>query len=116
LFPDVEVGAVHAYTVKYFLEVGKELVEVDRTSEGDVTEVTLAFQVGMFAGGADFTGVYDTKTGIEYTTGYRIVSLIGFVCDDVNNASAKDFFRASDAKLNPNNNFRHCSYYKTTSV
>jgi len=55
-----------------------------------MSKMTLALQIGVFAGGAYLPGVDNTKAGIKDTTGHGIIALICFIGHDFHDRSALD--------------------------
>ena len=71
-----------------------------------MSEVTLALEVGVLAGGADLTGLDDAETGIKDAAGNRVAALMGLVGYDFHDRAPQDLFGRRNAKLHAYN--RHC--------
>ena len=103
---NVESGTVDANTVEGLDSEIKELVEVDGSGKSNVSEMSLALEVGMFAGRADLAALDHTEPGIKDTARNRVICLMGLVGNDFDDGSPEDLFRRSDPKLNAYNG--HC--------
>ena len=68
--------------------------------------MSLALEVGVFAGGTDLAALDNTEPGIKDTSRNGVICLMGLVGDDFDNGSPEDLFRRSDSKLNAYNG--HC--------
>ena len=108
--------AVDANTVENLLDILEELIEVDRSSQGNMTKVSLALQIGVFAGGAHFARVDDAESRIKDTAGDGVIALVGFVGDNLDDATAKNFIRRDDTELNTGDEVGHSSYYTVTNM
>jgi hypothetical protein len=103
---NVERGTVDANTVEGLDGEIKELVEVDGSGKSNVSEMSLALKIRVFAGRADLTALDNTEPGIKDTAGNRVICLMGLVGNNFDDGSPEDLFRRSDPKLNAYNG--HC--------
>lgn len=103
---DVECGAVNADTVQDLDGVIKELIEVDWTGEGNVTEMALALQVRVLTSRANLPALDHAQTSIKHTTRNWIVSLMGLVGCDLHHRTAEDFLGGGNTELDTHD--RHC--------
>ena len=104
---DERLGAVEADDVCESSDRIKELVEIDRTRESDVTEVTRAVLVGLLAGRALLSILNNAEAGVKDTVGDGLTALVGLVGGDLNNRTLEDVVRVGESELNANDSVTH---------
>ena len=103
----MRLGAVETDHVGELLNRIEELVEVHGTSQRDVSKVSRAELVRLFAGGAHLAILNDAETGIEYTIGNGLVALIGLVSSDLDDGALANIFGIRNPKLDSNDSVTH---------
>ena len=68
--------------------------------------MSLALEVGVFAGGTDLAALDNTEPGIKDTARNRVICLMGLVGNNFDDGSPEDLLGGSDPKLNAYNG--HC--------
>lgn len=106
-----DVRAVQADDVAQLLDPVEELVEIHRPSKCDVTEVSGAELVGVFAGGTDLAVLNDSEAGIKDAIRHRLSRLIGFVGGNLHDAPLENVVGVCDAELNSGDCVAHFTSY-----
>jgi hypothetical protein len=101
------LGAREADEVAELLGSLKELVEIDRPSEWNVSKVTGAQLVRLLTRGADLAILYDSEACVKDTVGDGLVALIGLVSRDFDNRPLADVLGVGNAKLNADDCIPH---------
>jgi hypothetical protein len=108
---NIEQAAIHAQITKDLDDLIEVLVEIHRTSESNVSKVTLALLICVFAGRTDLAGLDHSEARIKDSTGNRSGSLKGLICCNLNYRSLGDLLGRGDAKLNSDNGIGHLLLY-----
>jgi hypothetical protein len=101
------LGAREADEVAELLGCLKELIEIDRPSEWNVSKVTGTELVRLLARGADLAIFDNSEACVKDTVGDGLVALIGLVCGDFDNRPLADVLGVGNAKLNADDCIPH---------
>ena len=102
--------AVEADHIRKLLDGVEELVEIDGTSQCNVSEVTRAELVRLLAGGADLPILNDTEACIKHAIRNRLVALVGLVGGDFHDGALANILGIRNPKLNSNDSVAHDAY------
>ena len=103
--------AVQADGVRQLLDPVEELVEVDRASERDVTEVSGTILIRVLAGRTDLAVLDDTEPRIKHAICNRLTRLICFVSCNLHDTPFENVVGVCDAKLNASDCVAHFTSY-----
>ena len=93
--------------IRELLDRVEELVEIDRTCEFNVSEVTRTGLVCLFACGAHLAVLNHTEACVEHAIRYGLVALIGLIGRNLDDAPLADVLRVRDAELNAYDRVAH---------
>ena len=102
--------AVHADEVAHLFDDIEELVEIHRTSQTDVTEMTRTVLVCLLAGRADLAILNDTELGVKDAARNRLTALVGLVCRNLDHTALDNVVGARNAELNAYDCVAHDAY------
>jgi hypothetical protein len=101
------LGAGETDEVAELLGSLKELVEIDRPSDRNVSKVSRAELVRLLARGADLAIFNDSEPCVKDPVGDRLVALIGLVCRDLHDGPLADVLGIGNAELNADDSIPH---------
>jgi hypothetical protein len=110
------LGTREADEVAKFLGRLKELVEIDRPSERNVSKVTGAQLVCLLARGADLAILYHSEPCVKDPVGDRLIALIGLVGRDLDDGPLADVLGVGNAELDADDCIPHSVYLLLSCV
>lgn len=102
-----DLGAVQADHICQLLHHVKELVEVDWTSQSNMSEMTWAELIRLLASWADLAVFNDAETCIEDAICDGLIVLVCLVCDDLDNGALEQILGVCNAELDTDDRITH---------
>jgi hypothetical protein len=110
------LGARETDEVAKLLGSLKELVEIHRPSERNVSKVTGAQLVRLLARGADLAILYHSEPCVKDPVGDRLIALIGLVGCDLDDGPLADVLGVGNAELDADDCIPHSVYLLLSCV
>ena len=105
------VRAVQADDIGKLLNPVKELIQVHRPSQCDVSEMARTELIRVLTGGTDLAILNDAKSSVKDAIRNRLLRLVGLVGGNLHDAPLENVVGVCNAKLNSGNCVAHFTSY-----